>query len=70
MLPGNRPEDSAWEDVHFLIDDAAAENYMSDQDVFVAWTIGLAAYLRARSLGAKFPHDGPEPDICDPNPEL
>ena len=69
MIPGNRPEDAAWDSTYEAIDNDAAENRMSDMDVFAAWRMGLQAYLAARALKVKFLHDGPEPDFCDPNPE-
>lgn len=60
MLPGNRPEDMAWDKLHESIDNDAAKANMSDMDVFVAWKLGLAAWKEAKELQARFPHDGTE----------
>ncbi len=57
MLPGNRPEDVAWEQVFTTIEENAMKDNMSDMDVYTAWKLGLAAWKEAKSLGAKFPHD-------------
>jgi hypothetical protein len=60
MLPGNRPEDMAWEKLHETVDNDAAKENMCDMDVFVAWRLGLAAWKEAKALQAHFPHDGHE----------
>lgn len=57
MIPGNRPEDWAWERLHEAINRDAAERKMSDIDAYAAWSMGLAALDKARQLGAKFIHD-------------
>ena len=51
-IPGNRPEDIAWEELHDRIDKDADDNGMDLDDIQVAWMIGLAAYLKAREIGA------------------
>src|SRR3990167_5761088 len=58
MLPGNRPEDIAWDNFYEMLSDEAGDHLMSSEDCFVAWKLGLASYLRLRSLGIKLPHDG------------
>jgi hypothetical protein len=58
MLPGNRPEDMAWDKLHESIDNDAAKENMTDMDVFVAWKLGLAAWKETKELGGHFPHDG------------
>lgn len=60
MLPGNRPEDMAWDKLHEGIDNDAAKENMSDMDVYVAWKMGVATWKAAKALQAKFPHDGHE----------
>ena len=69
MIPGNRPEDLAWEKFHEEVDENAFSLNLSDQDALVAWKMGIGAFQAAREFQAKFPHDGPEPDIADPCPE-
>jgi hypothetical protein len=39
------------------IADEARKAGMTDMDIFVAWSLGVAAYKCARGLSAKFPHD-------------
>lgn len=58
MIPGNTPEDVAWEQLHEMIDDDCANGELSDMDAHVAWKLGFAAYERLRKLGGKLPHDG------------
>lgn len=57
MLPGNRPEDSAWELLHSRIDEDCAQHSMSDMDALMAWEFGIAAYNTARKLRVNFLHD-------------
>lgn len=57
MIPGNRPEDEAWEQLHEGIGEDATEHNMTSMDVMLAWKIGLKAYQEAREYGCKFPHD-------------
>lgn len=58
MIPGNRPEDKeAWEQFYRDVDKDCIEYGLSDADAFVAWKLGLSAYLEAREWGAKFLHD-------------
>lgn len=57
MLPGNRDEEMAWETLYRIIGEDAMKKDMSDQDAFVAWRMGLAAWKASKDLGAKFPHD-------------
>lgn len=59
-LPGNRPEDAAWEAVHETIDRDATEQAMSDMDVEMAWRLGLAAWNAAKDAGARWPHERQE----------
>jgi hypothetical protein len=33
---------------------------LSDADAWIAWKLGLAAFLETRKLAARFPHDPPE----------
>ena len=58
-IPGNRPEDDAWDELVESIGTDAAEANMTDTDVLVAWRMGLAAYKAARGFGPTFPHDPP-----------
>ena len=61
-VSGHEPQivgDEAWESVHEGIDEDAAEHGMTDQDVYVAWSIGVAAWRASRHLGARWPHDPP-----------
>jgi hypothetical protein len=44
-------------DVFMTIDAEARKNQMSDMDVWVAWKLGVAAYMQMRVLGATLPHD-------------
>lgn len=57
MIPGNRPEDEAWEKLLDQIVGDAADVGMCDMDAMVAWELGKAAYLAARKTGAVYPHD-------------
>lgn len=66
MIPGNRPEDIAWENLHEGIDQDASMEGMSDIDTMVAWKIGLAAWKASKKYGAKFVH---EPDFLPPQPD-
>jgi hypothetical protein len=44
-------------DVYMTIDQEAQKHQMSDMDVWVAWKLGVAAYMQMRVLGANLPHD-------------
>lgn len=59
MIPGNRPEDQAWERVHEDIDNDAAKHGLSDMEVAHAWKSGLAAYLALKRMGVKMPWEHP-----------
>ena len=50
-----------------MIDGDANRDGLSDVDVYVAWRIGIAAFRKARDLGAKFPAD---PSEVDTSPSL
>jgi len=54
-IPGNRPEDMAWERLHECIDDVISREGMSDMDAWVAWKLGVDAWKAAKANGAKFP---------------
>jgi hypothetical protein len=62
-IPGNRPEDEGWEKFHDVVDVAAKKYDLSDVDAFVAWEMGLSAFLIAREMKVKFLHD---PDYGEP----
>jgi len=49
--------EAGWEKLHDGIDADGSKNKMSDMDVFVAWKMGLAAFLEAKKLGTKFLHE-------------
>lgn len=61
-IPGNTPEEEAWEKVHFDIDTDCEEQGLDDMDAAVAWRMGLELYLHLRHTGVRFPHDPTEPD--------
>lgn len=44
MIPGNRPEDMEWEQVHENIDWCAEYYSLSATDAHMIWNMGLAAY--------------------------
>lgn len=54
-IPGNRPEDDAWEKLHEEIDDDSNEYGLADMEAWTAWKLGLAAYLKSKELGAVYP---------------
>ena len=43
-IPGNRPEDEAWEQVFDAITRDADERGMTPADVMTAWRMGVAAW--------------------------
>ena len=53
----NLPPEVSDSMIHGEIDSDSEKHDMSYIDVFVAWKIGLAAYIKTRELSAKFPHD-------------
>ncbi len=48
MLPGNRPEDVEWDELHDQIDKDCGTFSINPSDASTAWSIGLAAlpYIR------------------------
>lgn len=59
-VSGREPEingDMAWEYLHEGIDHDATDNAMTDQDVAMAWSMGLAVWLEAKKYGAQWPHE-------------
>lgn len=59
-VTGNEPQingDEAWEAIHELIDEDAGKDCMTDQDVMLAWKLGLAAWKESKKWGAKYPSD-------------
>lgn len=59
-IPGNRPEDIAWEHLHEKIDSDSSDHGLTDMDARMAWEMGLYAFVRARRLGATFPYNRDE----------
>lgn len=62
MIPGNRPEDIAWEKLHNDIDKDAEKARMSDVDASVAWQLGLDLWKRLKKMNVRFVHEAPEPE--------
>lgn len=56
-IPGNRPEDIAWEKFYDTIAGDSSFYGMTDMDALWAWKAGLAVYRTARDWQARFPHD-------------
>lgn len=59
-VTGREPQiagDTAWEDVHELIDATCKAKGWTDCDAFVAWSLGTAALEAVRKLGGTLPSD-------------
>lgn len=65
MIPGNRPEDEAWETFHDEIDKDCVEEGFSDQDAWLAWKFGVGIIRSMRKCGVKFPHEVEESPIAE-----
>lgn len=52
--------DAEWEKVFEQVSADADRYNLTDIDVSVAWQLGLAAWIKAREYGCKFPHDPSE----------
>ena len=48
MIPGNTPEDAAWEELFDKITIDATDDGMDARDARIAWIIGWKAFHRAR----------------------
>lgn len=57
MIPGNRPEDAAWEFFHESVDEDCIKEGFTDMDAHIIWGIGFEVFKHLRKYGAKFPHD-------------
>lgn len=70
LTGGSGPDDDgdAWDATLESIGEEGTKEGMTDQDVFVAWKIGLAAWKAAKGLKATFPHEGDQGPF-DPDAE-
>lgn len=57
MIPGNRPEDEAWDKIHEDIETDANERGWSDQDVETIWALGKKVWKDIHERGGRFPHE-------------
>jgi len=46
MLPGNRPEDEAWDNLHIEIDNDADMKGLSPWDALEIWHMGIEQWLK------------------------
>lgn len=50
-MDGEAPAPQSWDMLHRAIDQDAAEDGLTDQDVWHAWKLGLAAFKAGRDIG-------------------
>lgn len=53
MIPGNRPEDEAWERLFEIIGKESGDYGMTDSDALCAWKLGFAAWTQAHNEGTR-----------------
>ena len=50
MIPGNRPEDMAWDKFHESVDDDAINLGLTPEEAKVVWNIGVAWWQLEKTL--------------------